>query len=306
MLCEYGCEQKANYQLKNGKWCCSIRPTSCLIIRAKNSKANKGILRGFCLKHTKPVCGTTYCKGCKNQIPNNVIARHIKNCQITYVCERCGKECFGRYGANRFCSKHCARSHNVSVNVRIKLSNKNKGKILKPDCRLQKVCPVCKASFLTHYGNKNQIYCSRSCVKISGAFKIAGRKGGLKSATIQSQIHRSKNEKYFAELCLQKFKNVGTNIPMFNGWDADVILQDQKIAILWNGVWHRQKVTEKHSVAQVQNRDKIKIENIINCGFKPYIIEDNGMYNKKFVEEEFIKFLDSLSGLMDQGSTLIR
>lgn len=37
------------------------------------------------------------------------------------------------------------------------------------------------------------------------------------------------------------------------------------------------------------NRDKIKINEIIKCGYKPYIIKDLGKYNRVFVEEEFNK-----------------
>ena len=32
---------------------------------------------------------------------------------------------------------------------------------------------------------------------------------------------------------------------IFNGWDADIILTDLKIAILWNGKWHYEKLTKK-------------------------------------------------------------
>jgi len=42
MDCEYGCGQKANHQLKNGKWCCCKSCNSCPAIRMKNSKANMG------------------------------------------------------------------------------------------------------------------------------------------------------------------------------------------------------------------------------------------------------------------------
>ena len=52
-----------------------------------------------------------------------------------------------------------------------------------------------------------------------------------------------------------------------------------------------QKITKKHSVSQVQNRDEIKINEIINCGYTPYIIKDMGRYNPIFVNEEFEKFL---------------
>lgn len=36
-LCEYGCNQEAINQLKNGKWCCSEHYTKCPINRQKNS-----------------------------------------------------------------------------------------------------------------------------------------------------------------------------------------------------------------------------------------------------------------------------
>lgn len=113
---------------------------------------------------------------------------------------------------------------------------------------------------------------------------------GKKSAAIQSEKRRSKNEIEFCTLCENNFKNVLHNQPIFNGWDADIILEDYKIAILWNGAWHYKKITKKHSVKQVQNRDKIKIKEIINKGYKPYIIKDMGKYNKSFVENEFNKF----------------
>ena len=77
---------------------------------------------------------------------------------------------------------------------------------------------------------------------------------------------------------------------MFNGWDADIILPDLKIAVLWNGKWHYEKITKKHSVKQVQNRDKIKIQEIIQTGYKPYIIKDMGKYKVNFVKDEFEKF----------------
>lgn len=40
-LCEYGCNEKANFQLKNGKWCCCQRPNSCKAVKSKNSESLK-------------------------------------------------------------------------------------------------------------------------------------------------------------------------------------------------------------------------------------------------------------------------
>ena len=41
MKCEYGCEQKAEYQLNNKKWCCSKSYNSCPAIRKKSSNSLK-------------------------------------------------------------------------------------------------------------------------------------------------------------------------------------------------------------------------------------------------------------------------
>jgi predicted RNA-binding Zn-ribbon protein involved in translation (DUF1610 family) len=103
-------------------------------------------------------------------------------------------------------------------------------------------------------------------------------------------VKRSKNEIYFAELCEQHFSKVLSNEQMFNGWDADVIIEDIKTAVLWNGKWHYEKIMKNHSVEQVQNRDKIKLKEIEKCGYKSYIIKDMGKYNKNFVEKEFKNF----------------
>lgn len=39
MKCEYGCDKDANFQLKNGKWCCKTRPSGCDVIKKINSDA---------------------------------------------------------------------------------------------------------------------------------------------------------------------------------------------------------------------------------------------------------------------------
>ena len=41
MKCEYGCGQEAQYQLRNGKWCCSKYTAQCPAIKEKNSKGMK-------------------------------------------------------------------------------------------------------------------------------------------------------------------------------------------------------------------------------------------------------------------------
>ncbi len=184
-----------------------------------------------------------------------------------------------------FCSLKCANSKNHSDDVKSKISKSlkitNSFKDKKVKNKFDIICKYCDKIFT---GHENRKFCSNIC---SG--KYNGNLNGLK--LVISQNKRSKNEIYFSELCSNYFKVVKTNEAMFNGWDADVIIEDIKVAVLWNGIWHYEKITEKHSVKQVQNRDRIKIEEIKKVGYTPYIIKDMGKYKPSFVKEEFEKFI---------------
>jgi len=60
-----------------------------------------------------------------------------------------------------------------------------------------------------------------------------------------------------------------------DGWDADVIIDDLKFAVLWNGPWHyRQMPLNNHSLIQVQTRDRIKIKTLSNNGWTVLVFED--------------------------------
>ncbi len=205
-------------------------------------------------------------------------------------CESCDNLHDGIYGSGRFCNSKCARSYStkekrIEINKKVSISLKNHP----PSNKLPTIvknCKWCNSEFEVRK-TSNRIYCSFSC-KQSGV----GRNGGMKS----KQGKRSKNEILFSELCLKKFENVLLNENIFNGWDADIILPAIKIAVLWNGKWHYEKITENHSLKQVQNRDKIKINEITKMGYIPYIIKDMGAYNEAFVNSEFEKFLKYIAG----------
>lgn len=221
-----------------------------------------------------------------------------KRIELTRECPKCNTEFTqtiiegneGRKDTKKFCSRGCANS-------RTQTEEMNRSRSIKlTTSGHTKTCPYCLGVFISK--RKKQKFCSRSCSgkyngkKYNHLFVEAGRK----SARIQSETRRSKNEIYFAELCEEYFKKVLTNEPMFNGWDVDVVIEDIKTAVMWNGKWHYEKITETHSVKQVQNRDKIKIKEIKNCGYKPYVIKDMGRHNKEFVESEFDKFIKYIAG----------
>lgn len=245
---------------------------------------------------------------------------------VIYVkCEKCNKEHDGTYASGRFCSSVCSRSFSSLVNreeTNRKVSNALKGR---GKGEVEKKCEKCGKSFVSLVRH-NRKYCGNSC-SVSSRIRIekfnyccvcgtptekrritcsdecqrktqssGGRKGGILSST--SQKRRSKNEKYFYELCLGKYSDSIHNIPMFNGWDADVITPSLKVAVLWNGVWHRKKITRMHSLLQVKNRDAIKLMEIERNGYSAYIIEDDGAYNPEFVQKEFDRFYGSVAQLV--------
>lgn len=210
-----------------------------------------------------------------------------------HKCERCGKIMTEKFGSGRFCSRSCANSKLVSNETKQKLSEailRTQGAFSREQYdKNPKKCNIC--GNIIPYELRHKKTCSENCAKIlrSKLSQLAGQ------ASAQHRVIRSKNEIYFYELCEKYFKEVKHNEPIFNGWDADIIIEDIKYAILWNGPWHYRQVTKDHNLEQVQNRDKIKLSEIQKCGYTAYTIKDNGKYKPTFVEEQFKLFINSLS-----------
>jgi hypothetical protein len=205
-------------------------------------------------------------------------------------CLRCGDPYMVRLTEHQYDTgdykKHCSRT---CANTRVH-TEETKEKISKGCSKgvtmYKKTCPCCSGEYETK--KPHQKYCGKVCsIKVKNDSGMA-RMGGF--ASVNAQNRRSKNEVAFADLCIEKFDDVLLNEPMFNGWDADIIINDLKVAILWNGAWHYKKITEKHSVKQVQNRDRIKIKEIEMAGYVPYIIKDMGKHSMEKVTLEWSVF----------------
>lgn len=155
-------------------------------------------------------------------------------------------------------------------------------------------CKFCKSKFETK--NPNRKFCSNVCIGRSVACSLDYSKLGKLSAIVQKKSRRSKNESLFYDLCQKKFPDALANEALFDGWDADMVIPSIKYAVLWNGKWHYEKITEKHSVEQVQNRDRLKLKKIIEAGYKTFIVKDMGRFNKSFVLEQFSIFENIVDG----------
>lgn len=234
----------------------------------------------------------------------NLKANIIFHERFDTKCKSCGIDLTKQYSEkndnnNYFCSRSCSVKYlnnqrdSPSIEQREKISatlKKYYEKNKVPDIKETTNCLICGKSieYIVKKSKNKPNYCSNKCI-------------GIKSSRTRPSdtTHRSLNEIYFSELCQDYFgkEHVTTNEKFFDNWDADVIIHNKKIAVLYNGVWHYKQITKKHSLEQVQSRDNIKNKIIEKYGYRPYTIKDMGKYSKKFVEQEFEIFRLSLIDL---------
>lgn len=181
----------------------------------------------------------------------------------------------------KFCSRKCANSRGLRTEEFKKtVSEKLKGKpspfkgtskktgpiyVRKIDYQN---CVVCNNLLISGPHNHYRKTCSDTCKQEQKS--LAGR------ASAAKQVRRSKDEIRLYKLCEAHFKNVNHNKVLIDGWDADIIIYDETIAILWNGIWHRKQMPHKnHSISQVQNRDRLKKKTLSEAGWKVLVFEDD-------------------------------
>lgn len=231
--------------------------------RAHNSNRDSGKGTGkFLIK-----CSCTICK---LVLPISNLSRHLltHNENESKICPKCK---INHIKDGIFCSRQCANGkiHSIETKQKISLSLSNRvykkplNLISKPEYSKISFCKICNKSI----PNSILSTCSSKCLH-----QIRSN-AGKKSASML--IKRSKQEIELFNLCKSVIPNVTHNIPIYNGWDADIILNDHKIAILWNGPWHyKQMPLNRHSLSQVQNRDSIKIRELLSIGWTTLVFED--------------------------------
>ena len=111
MLCNYGCGKEANFKLKNGRHCCSIRPAACEELKKINSEKTRKVYTDNKRLPQKMVYENlpletkdrmNWAKG-KTLTPNDLIftedslysnemvkGRIVKNNLLEYKCVKCG------------------------------------------------------------------------------------------------------------------------------------------------------------------------------------------------------------------------
>lgn len=227
----------------------------------------------------------TNCKSNPNKIKRDL--ESVKKKTHSLDCE-CGKIYtiyvtdyqfnIGNY--TKFCSMGCSNKRILSKSTKEKISKSLK---LSIGVIHNRTCPNCKIEFVAKM--KKNKFCSRSCAT---KFRMnSGQSSMMGKKSVHSQKRRSKNESLFSEYCKSNFTKVLTNEPIFNGWDADVIIEDIKVAILWNGIWHYKQIVENRDMEKVNRRDSLKIKEIESCGYTPYTIKDMGGFSEEKVKIEW-------------------
>jgi hypothetical protein len=223
------------------------------------------------------------CIICQKMITTQGLSQHVaKHNKPKKQCPKCNT-LHSKDGA--FCSRSCANAREHSEQSKVKIANgvksSQKYKLAKPPYTKIGFCTACSKLFIRENNHKT---CSPECHSITK--RNGGHNGGKASAA--KSVKRSKDEIALYELCSNYYNMVEHNIPMFNGWDADIIIHDTKTAILWNGPWHyRETGLSNHSLKQVQNRDRIKCDIIKKMGWNVLIFEDR-YYTPELAFKEII------------------
>lgn len=195
---------------------------------------------------------------------------------------------------NFYCNHSCratktnqGRIHTDATKLKIQQSLQ----VTRP--RKVNICIICRDTIIAKTNRKT---CSRKCHIQS--CKNSGKKGGLKTTqSIFTKRGRSKNEVLFFKQLQQYFPLALHNKRMFGEYDADIIIEELKIAIHWNGPFHYRQIFTREHFNNIQKRDKLRYKAIQQSGYTNYIIDDssNKGFNPLKVKEEINIFLKKLA-----------
>lgn len=222
------------------------------------------------------------CQNCDDEFSS----KH--NAHRKFCCVKCFHDWYSTHKVKTLRCAKCNSEHSCSVYSSTSLCEKCKRKQplvhrgrrqFPPKCIKYDKCIRCKCDVNTD-GKSNCKFCD-TCRK------ERRREIGLHNAAAMPR--RSSNEILLAELCKQQFRSVTTNDPVFDNWDADILIWDHNVAVLWNGPWHHKQLRKNHSIKQVSAREKVKLHAIENAGWRWLILNDyRGKKNDvKFVKQQF-------------------
>lgn len=236
-----------------------------------------------------------YCKGeeCKKQrgYPRTkgcvkVNGKFVKDIKIKKICPYCNKTFKASiYKPKNNCNyKSCKESRNTTGKGKIKVDG-----IFVKDIKVKKPCPYCGEEFIDSIYRPNGYCKSDQCKR---KHLLATRKNP----------RRSKAEIYLQKLLSGVFDDVkGSDRTVLGGKQIDVVLKNHKIAIEWDGVFHRKLIYGQGMLDFIQQNDKTKTKSLLKIGWKIIRVKDD---NGKTAPREFVqqKFKEIVN-LVNKGFT---
>lgn len=191
---------------------------------------------------------------------------------------------------NFYCNHSCrAKTTNKGRNHTASTKNKIRTTLALTRPKKTRLCVICNSEITVKRFRKT---CSDKC--LSERNKITGSQGGKKSSQSPfTRRGRSRNEIYMYEQLLKYFPKALHNKRMFGEFDADIIIEELKVAIHWNGPLHYKPLFGEVLLENIQKRDVLRYGAIEQAGYTNWIIDDinNTGFNPDKVQKELIKFL---------------
>ena len=263
--------------------------STCSCVICKKEYSTKGIFTHYIIAHTEAGKAKHQQNVIKYNTPdgkaaiaNKEKAKQNKDNYIPTYCKHCNTALPYNKRKNTFCSPICSkhyndihtiRSHTPETKLKISqarihqtnIGSRSVDKYMKFTYRN---CKVCNSVFVWHRKKPGPNHCcSAQCLHIHRSNKARTNPGlGTKRSKLEIQLFN---------LCNSHFTSVLSNYKIIDNWDADIVIPEYKIAILWNGPWHYKEMhIGNHSLKQVQNRDNIKIKLFESINWNIFVFED--------------------------------
>lgn len=225
------------------------------------------------------------------------------------ICERCGREHDGSFGAGIFCSRSCANSRTRSQETKNKISAALKSKNFHGIDRkstwtkdsldkwrksislkypvIKGHCTYCSKEINLRGKKKNangNYYCNGTCRNLDlNRKKLIGGKSTPKWELILRELLKEKNIEF-----IPNDRDV-----LSGGLELDIWIPGHKIGIELNGIYHYSSKPYKDKVYKFEERkrkDLLKAEEMKGLGYRLVIVE------RRSVKGNMKEFLNKLLG----------
>lgn len=129
--------------------------------------------------------------------------------------------------------------------------------------------------------------------------ELAIKNALLKSLTITGQKGKTGSlaENYCYELLNEAldYEVIHHDVDTLPPFEIDITIPELKIAVSWDGPFHRRAVFGEKRLQNTINRDKRKRSGLLKKGWSVIIVEDDNAFNEEFVKSSVSKIVNTIS-----------